>query len=145
MHPEVRLNPLPWRCLQSGMTFFSPRPTHCTPTQPPQHTPLGVRSVAVALAWALTGAAAWAQTAPAEAPLGASPKVERIVHEDAGSRVQELKVGGQTKQIEVQTKADLPAYQINPTDAAQGPANPDGQRTGNAGSAGRTTWRLFNF
>lgn len=87
----------------------------------------------------------FAQTVPAEAPLGTSPKVERIVHEDAGSRVQELKVGGQTKQIEVQTKADLPAYQINPADAAQGPANPDGQRTGNAGSAGRTTWRLFNF
>jgi hypothetical protein len=71
--------------------------------------------------------------------------VERIVHEDAGSRVQELKVGGQTKQIEVQTKTDLPAYQINPADAVQGPANPDGQRTGNAGSAGRATWRLFKF
>ena len=86
-----------------------------------------------------------AQTLQPEPTQSPSPKVERIVHEDAGSRVQELKVGGQTKQIEVQTKADLPAYQINPADAAQGPANPDGQRTGNAGTAGRATWRLFNF
>ena len=86
-----------------------------------------------------------AQTLQPELSQSPSPKVERIVHEDAGSRVQELKVGGQTKQIEVQTKTDLPAYQINPADAAQGPANPDGQRTGNAGTAGRATWRLFNF
>ena len=86
-----------------------------------------------------------AQTLQPEPTQSTSPKVERIVHEDAGSRVQELKVGGQTRQIEVQTKADLPPYQINPADAAQGPANPDGQRTGNAGTAGRATWRLFNF
>ena len=86
-----------------------------------------------------------AQPLPNEPSTSTPPKVERIVHEDAGSRVQELKVGGQTKQIEVQTKTDLPAYQIKPTDAAQGPANPDGQRTGTAGTAGRATWRLFNF
>lgn len=86
-----------------------------------------------------------AQPAAPDATQRPLVKVERIVHEDAGSRVQELKVGGQTTQIEVQTKADLPPYQINPVDAVQGPANPDGQRTGNSGSAGRATWRLFNF
>lgn len=116
-----------------------------TVTLPPQRTRLTRCIAALGLACGMASGPCFAQTVPAEATLGTSPKVERIVHEDAGSRVQELKVGGQTKQIEVQTKADLPAYQINPADAAQGPANPDGQRTGNAGSAGRTTWRLFNF
>lgn len=124
------------------MTFFTAQHTTTPLAHRLRHTGC---IAALGLACGLVNGLAVAQTPPTEAPLGASPKVERIVHEDAGSRVQELKVGGQTKQIEVQTKADLPAYQVNPTDAAQGPANPDGQRTGNAGSAGRTTWRLFNF
>jgi hypothetical protein len=84
------------------------------------------------------------QAQTGSAPL-ALPKVERIVHQDAGSVVQELKVGGETTRIEVQTQADVPGYQVAPTHATQGPANPDGQRTGTAGSAGRATWRLFNF
>ena len=131
------------------MTFFTPFPR----TPAPQSVARGPRSRAtsLALACALAGVlplSAWGQAAPPapeESPRDTVPKTERIVHEDGGSRVQELKVGGQTRQIEVQTKADMPAYQINPTDAAQGPANPDGQRTGTSGSAGRTIWRVLSF
>jgi hypothetical protein len=73
------------------------------------------------------------------------PKSEFISHEDAGSRVDEWRVGGQTRQIEVTTKSGLPAYQITPTDGTQGPASPAGQRSGLAGSPGRSTWRMFDF
>jgi hypothetical protein len=130
------------------MIFSRPHTSVAVPALSTSNSFVGLRAAALASAYVLACAlpmtlgAQTLQPEPAQSP---SPKVERIVHEDAGSRVQELKVGGQTKQIEVQTKADLPAYQINPTDAAQGPANPDGQRTGNAGTAGRATWRLFNF
>jgi hypothetical protein len=130
------------------MIFLRPHPSVAAPALSTSTSSLGLRAAALASACVLAGAlprTLSAQTLQPELPQTPSPKVERIVHEDAGSRVQELKVGGQTKQIEVQTKADLPAYQINPADAAQGPANPDGQRTGNAGTAGRATWRLFNF
>lgn len=41
-------------------------------------------------------------------------KVERITHEDAGSRIDELRYGGQTQSIVVQPKANVPAYEIQP-------------------------------
>jgi len=48
-------------------------------------------------------------------------RVERIVVEDAGSRVDELRVGGETKSITVQPKVggDVPAYQVRPNDGAR--------------------------
>lgn len=41
-------------------------------------------------------------------------KVERITHEDAGSRIDELRYGGQTQSIVVQPKANVPAYEMQP-------------------------------
>ncbi|MEO0003922.1 MAG: hypothetical protein RLZZ22_1614 [Pseudomonadota bacterium] len=64
-------------------------------------------------------------------------KAESITHEDAGSRIDELRVGGQTRRIEVQTKSTLPPYQVQPLDAA--PLDPS-QR-----GAGKSSWRLVNF
>jgi len=46
-------------------------------------------------------------------------KIERIVVEDAGSRVDELRVGGQTQTITVQPKTEVPAYEIKPTSGAR--------------------------
>jgi hypothetical protein len=64
-------------------------------------------------------------------------KVERITHEDAGSRIEELRIGGQTRRIEVQTRTTLPPYQVQPLDAApQDQAQP---------AAGKSSWRLVNF
>lgn len=132
-------------CLQLGMPLFSPAPV-------PAFSTVGLRRGALALclsAWGVTGLA---QTLPAPAPADSptlserpSPKVERFVHEDAGSRVDELRIGGQTRQIDVQTKSGLPAYQIQPESGAQGPASAAGQRSGLAGSPGRSSWRLVNF
>ncbi|MGB6116083.1 MAG: hypothetical protein WBF97_13480, partial [Comamonas sp.] len=48
-------------------------------------------------------------------------RIERIVVEDAGSRVDELRVGGETKSITVQPKVggDVPSYQVRPSDGAR--------------------------
>ena len=48
-------------------------------------------------------------------------RVERIVVEDAGSRVDELRVGGQTQSITVQPKTGtpMPAYEVNSNDGAR--------------------------
>lgn len=95
-------------------------------------------------AWtAATPSAVWAQAEQrTEAP---SPRIERLVQEDAGSRVDELRVGGQTQRIDVQTKSGLPAYQVAPPDAPKGPASPADQRSGSNGSSGRSSWSFFQF
>ena len=49
-------------------------------------------------------------------PKGAIEKrTERIHIEDAGSKIDELRIGGETRTIEVQPKGGMPAYQIAPT------------------------------
>jgi len=77
---------------------------------------------------------------PADLVRSPSDRIERITHEDALSRVDELRVGGQTQRIEVQPKTGTPAYQIG---TRQGPAD-QGTAQG-SGSAGRSSWRLLKF
>ena len=88
---------------------------------------------------------ALAQVAPAETPReAASPRdnIERITHEDKLTRIDELRVGGQTQSIEVQPKNGAPAYQIQPDNGISGAGETGGKRTGNAG---RSSWRILNF
>ena len=82
---------------------------------------------------------------PANTPASPGQKLERISHEDAGSRVDEVRVGGQTRQIDVTTKSGMPAYQVAPADNAVGPSAPAGERSGGTGSAGRSSWRVLSF
>ena len=91
---------------------------------------------------------AFAQQAPEPAPAAAQPaqaadRIERITHEDGLSRIDELRVGGQTKSIEVQPKNGAPAYQST-TEPGVPSSKGDvaGQRTGNAG---RSSWRILSF
>ncbi|AOW13856.1 hypothetical protein LPB72_01405 [Hydrogenophaga crassostreae] len=105
-----------------------------------------------ALSIALTAAcAAQAQTAqtkesatpvPAESP-AAKPgeRIERITHEDELARVDELRVGGQTRSIEVTPKNGAPAYEIAP---APGGANLS-DNPASKGSTGKSRWRILNF
>jgi len=51
---------------------------------------------------------------------------ERIRVEDAGSRIDELRVGGETKSIVVQPKGGMPAYEIQP-------------------GSGERSWKIANF
>jgi hypothetical protein len=89
---------------------------------------------------------ALAQTAPAAAPqqdtARPSPRVERITHEDKLSRIEELRVGGQTQSIEVQPKNGAPAYNITPQRSTDASGNGPNQRSGNAG---KSSWRVLSF
>jgi hypothetical protein len=58
-----------------------------------------------------------ARTQAPSAVVDSQPRVveqrtEHIRVEDGGSRIDELRIGGETKSIEVQPKGGLPAYQV---------------------------------
>lgn len=78
---------------------------------------------------------------PAEsAPLPASETraVERITHEDALSRIDEVRVGGETRSIDVKPKNGAAGYEIKPLSGADNPT--EGQ-----GNTGRSRWRILSF
>jgi hypothetical protein len=70
-------------------------------------------------------------------------KIENIRVEDGGAVVDEVRVGGQTQSITVQPKADVPAYEIQPTDGAR--ARASGNREGASGGSGARVWNVFKF
>lgn len=74
-------------------------------------------------AMAQTQAQASRPTDPAVQPGRQNQTIERLRTEDAGSRIDELRVGGQTQSITVQPKNDMPAYEVRPSDA-QGQSSP---------------------
>lgn len=69
-------------------------------------------------------------------------KIERIHIEDAGNRIEELRVGGQTQNVTVQPKADVPAYELQPDDNAR--SRPSESREGFSGRKQRV-WNVFDF
>jgi hypothetical protein len=71
------------------------------------------------------------------------PRVERILIEDSGSRIEEVRVRGQTRSIHVQPKGLKGAgYDIVPADPARdsapGPSN-------GRGAAGQRVWSVWSF
>lgn len=101
------------------------------------------RSLAALALGSCTSLTALAQVAPVETPREpASPRdrIERITHEDSLTRIDEVRVGGQTQSIDVTPKNGAPAYQIQPD--TPGSTDSSGKRTGNAG---RSSWRVLNF
>ncbi len=119
-------------------------------------------SLLLAAAAVLAGAPALAQTAasaPAPAP-GATPApalqpgtnpasrrpeqaIQRIRTEDAGSRIDELRVGGETQSITVQPKANVPAYEVLPSDSTRG-GGTEPSKSG-AGATGSRVWNVLKF
>ena len=82
-----------------------------------------------------------AASAAAETPArGSRPDraIERIRTEDAGSRIDELRVGGETQRITIQPKTNVPAYEVKPAEGARGkaPAAASGDTNGS---------RVWNF
>ena len=69
-------------------------------------------------------------------------KIERIHVEDAGNRIDEVRVGGQTQSITVQPKAAVPPYEIQPSDL--GRSRPADGREGLAERKQRV-WNVFGF
>jgi hypothetical protein len=94
---------------------------------------------------ALLAASAFAQT-PIEREGTLEPrknqKIERIRVEDAGNRIDELRVGGQSQNVTVQPKADVPPYELQPTDMAR--SRPAESREGFSGRKQRV-WNVFGF
>jgi starvation-inducible outer membrane lipoprotein len=71
-------------------------------------------------------------------------KIERIRHEDAGSRIDEVRMGGQTQSITVQPKVEgLPAYEVQPGSVIRG--RPRDAREGLDNSGGQRTWNVLSF
>ncbi len=66
-------------------------------------------------------------------------RVEHIRVEDAGSRVDEVRSGGETKSITVQPKTGMPAYEVQP--AGSGAGSPES----GPGAAGKRVWKVLNF
>jgi hypothetical protein len=85
-----------------------------------------------------------APASAAEAPLGRpDQRIQRIRIEDAGSRIDEVRVGGQTQSITVQPKVGdgVPAYEVKPTDTAPGGA-PSSSSNDTTGSR---VWNVLKF
>ena len=84
-----------------------------------------------------------AATSPTASVRGGEPAVQRTVLEDDGSRIEELRVRGQTRSISVKPKVGPRAsYEIIVGDGLREP--PAG---GNAdkGAVGQRVWHVFSF
>ena len=110
-----------------------------------------ITALPLAAAMAQTQAPSPARIAPTVRPEAApdtpgksgrgDPTIERIRTEDAGSRIDELRVGGETKQISVQPKTTVPAYEVKPAEGARG-APP---ATTSNDTNGSRVWNFFKF
>jgi hypothetical protein len=118
--------------------------------------PIRLRSIFAAVITALPLAVVMAQTqapstgkpappvraeSPPSTPGRGDPTIERIRTEDAGSRIDELRVGGETKQISVQPKTAVPAYEVKPPEGARGTPPPATSNDTN----GSRVWNFFKF
>ena len=80
----------------------------------------------------------------ATAPSGlVDQTIQRIHLEDAGSRIDEVRVGGETQSITVQPKTgiNLPAYEVKPSDTARGAA----PSTSKNDTTGSRVWNVLKF
>ena len=70
-------------------------------------------------------------------------RIEHIRVEDAGSRVDETRVGGQTQSITVQPKVgSMPEYEVQSNDGARAARN----RDSNSGdTTGTRVWKFLKF
>ena len=94
---------------------------------------------------ALNAASAAVAIEPGINPVGKrpDPAIQRIRTEDAGARIDEVRVGGETQSITVQPKTNVPAYEVLPNDGAKGGGSaPSASGTGNAG---KRVWNVLQF
>jgi hypothetical protein len=106
----------------------------------PSTSPFSARALACALPLVLLLAstahaqapAAPSATQPANAPAASTDKPfleqthQHIVVEDSGTRIDEVRIGSETKSIDVQPKNGMPAYQVEP-------------------KSGERTWKVLGF
>lgn len=97
---------------------------------------------AIVVALLAVGTTAWAQSAApapdvAPAERDGTQRIEHLHIEDAGSRIDEERYGGETRSINVQPKTDVPPYQVQPSDPHSREAGP--------GRTGPRTWKILDF
>jgi hypothetical protein len=103
---------------------------------------MDARHALVALAFALPCGAALAQAAPAPAD-AAEPRVQHIVVEDEGSRIEELRVRGAPQRITVHPKVGTTkGYEILVGDGSRDLG--EGVNT-SRGAAGKRVWNVLSF
>lgn len=111
--------------------------------------PSSPRAVLFALLLAGLSSLASAQTtaAPTAAAPAASARpdqaIERIRTEDAGSRIDELRVGGETQNITVQPKTGgkMPSYEVKQAESAKGNA----PSASSGDTNGSRVWNVLKF
>ena len=104
-------------------------------------TPLAV-TLCLLSALCLPGQAQEASAAPA-ASRGGEPVVTKTVIEDEGSRIEELRVRGQTQRITVTPKVGTRKdYEIIPADGARDMSD---SASSTRGAAGKRVWRVMTF
>ncbi len=109
---------------------------------------LAVPMATVSLAQTAPAASAAPAAAPlpeAAAPAGGRPDkaTQRIRTEDAGSRIDEVRVGGETQSITVQPKTgnNLPAYEVKPSDTAKSSS----PTSSSSDTNGARVWNVLKF
>ena len=101
------------------------------------------RTLLLALAVCASSGAAFAQATATPSPASAEPRVQRIVHEDEGSRIEELRVRGATQRITVQPKVGTAkGYEIVVGDGSRDLG--EGVNT-SRGAAGKRVWNVLSF
>jgi len=82
-------------------------------------------------------------TREAPGPARENQRIEFIRVEDGGSRVDEVRTGGQTQRITVQSKiGSAPAYQVQPSRANSSLPPP---AEAGPGASGPRTWKVIQF
>ena len=100
-------------------------------------------ALAAACLLALAGTALAQEARAPAAPGTAEPKVERLVHEDEGSRIDELRVRGTTQRIVVTPKVGTKqSYEILVGDGSRDLS--EGVNT-TRGAAGKRVWHVLSF
>ena len=96
---------------------------------------------ALALAAVFRPAIGAEDASPRDPATGIEPKVQLTVIEDDATRIEELKVRGQTQRITVQPKG-MKAYEILPADQGRDMSESAGSQRG---AAGKRVWRIITF
>ncbi len=113
-----------------------------------------MRAAPLLLLLSLAASPVLAQTPPADAVQAApsaaeqrapqgdknNQRVERIRVEDEGSRVDEVRIGGQTQSITVTPKVgDMPAYEVQPSEGVRNRSRSSSDTTG------PRVWNMLKF
>lgn len=81
----------------------------------------------------------------APAPRESRKRVERLHTEDAGTRIDELRYGGETQSITVQPKSGAPEYEVIPFDGARQRQQIRRDNDVGSGPSGQRVWKVFGF